>query len=429
MPEVKWERAGLVGAAIGVVAAGAAAGVALERVTVGRGMRRRARLALDATGPYGTLRGVPGTVAAEDGTELYYETEDVTPPGPEPVPTGRRGRRWLRRRAGAPKPLTVVFSHGYCLTQDAWHFQRAALRGTVRAVYWDQRSHGRSERGRDQEAGRPATIDQLGRDLKAVLDAAVPEGPVVLVGHSMGGMTVMAFADQFPEYVAERVAGVGFISTSAGKLGAVTLGLPAAGARAFRVLAPSVLRLLGSQADLVEKGRRATADLFTGIIKRYSFGSDVDPAVGRFAERLIESTPINVVAEFYPAFTAHEKGAALAVLAGLPGLVLAGDKDLLTPSAHSVEIAEKLPDAELLIVEGAGHMVVFERPEVVNAALARLIAHAADGVRAPVSQRLRDLAQDPAADLASDLTKDPAPDPTKDPAKDPARDLTTAGDA
>jgi pimeloyl-ACP methyl ester carboxylesterase len=401
MAEKTWERAGLVGAAIGVVAAGAAAGVALERVTVGRGMRRNARLVLDAAGPYGSLRGVPGTALAEDGTELYYETEEADPPAPAEQPH-RRGRNWLRRpgqgKAAEPLPVTVVFSHGYCLTQDSWHFQRAALRGAVRAVYWDQRSHGRSERGRDQRAGKPATIDQLGRDLRAVLDAAVPEGPVVLVGHSMGGMTVMAFADQFPAYIRERVAGAAFISTSTGKLAAVTLGLPAAGARAFRVLAPGVLRILGSQADLVERTRRATADLFAGLIKRYSFGSsDVDPVVGRFAERLIESTPIDVVAEFYPAFTEHEKGAALAVLDGLPGLVMAGDKDLLTPSGHSTEIAEKLPGAELVIVPGAGHLLLLERPELVNAALARLIAEAADSVHAPVAPRLRELASPPDA--------------------------------
>jgi pimeloyl-ACP methyl ester carboxylesterase len=389
---VKWERAGLLGAAIGVVAAGAAAGVAIERATVGRGMRRRAQLALDAAGPYGTLRGTPGTVAAEDGTELYFETEEAAPPEPAAAKPQKRG--WLRGRQAkpAPLPVTVVFSHGYCLSQDAWHFQRAALRGSVRAVYWDQRSHGRSERGRDQRAGGPATIDQLGRDLKAILDAAAPQGPVVLVGHSMGGMTVMAFADQFPDYVRERVAGVALLSTSAGKLAAVTLGLPAAGARAFRALAPSVLRVMGRQAELVEKGRRATADLFTGIIKRYSFGSqDVDPAVARFAERLIEATPIDVVAEFYPAFTEHEKAAALAVLDRLPALVLAGDKDLLTPSGHSADIAEKLPLAELAVVPEAGHLVLMERPDTVNAALAALIAKAADGVRSPVPQRLRDL--------------------------------------
>ncbi|MBM9504744.1 alpha/beta fold hydrolase [Actinacidiphila acididurans] len=395
MAEVKWERAGLVGAAIGVVAAGAAAGVAIERATVSRSVRRKARLALDAAGPYGTLRGTPGTAAAEDGTLLYYEVEEAEAPEPPAEPV-RRGRGWLRRqgvKAGPPPaPVTVVFCHGYCLSQDSWHFQRAALRGAVRAVYWDQRSHGRSERGRDQAAGRPVTIDQLGRDLKAVLDAVAPEGPLVLVGHSMGGMTVMALADQFPEYVKERVAGVALISTSAGKLAAVSFGLPAAGARAFRLLAPGVLKVLGSQADLVERGRRATADLFAGIVKRYSFGSqDVDPAVERFAERLIEATPIDVVAEFYPAFALHDKVDALAGFTAVPALVLAGDKDLLTPSAHSAEIAEKLPDAELVVVEGAGHLVIMERPDLVNNRLASVVAQAADAVRAPVPQELRDL--------------------------------------
>ncbi|MDJ0340616.1 alpha/beta hydrolase [Streptomyces sp. PH10-H1] len=388
----KWERAGkqagFVGAAIGVVAAGAAAGVALERLTVGRGMRRKARLALDAAGPYGALRGRPGTVAAEDGTELYYEVEDVV----EPPVAQRRGWTGIFKRTGAPEPLTVVFCHGYCLNQDAWHFQRAALRGSVRAVYWDQRSHGRSERGRDQLEGKPATIDQLGRDLKAVLDAVAPSGPLVLVGHSMGGMTIMALADQFPELVTARVAGVVFVGTSAGKLGAMTMGLPAAGARAFRVLAPSVLRILGTQVDLVERGRRATADLFAGIIKRYSFASDVDASVARFAERLIEGTTIDVVAEFYPAFIQHEKADALAVLDGKPALVLAGDTDLLTPSDHSADIAERLPAAELVIVRNAGHLVMLEYPELVNGQLAALLARAADAVQAPLPQAVRELA-------------------------------------
>ena len=372
-------KAGWVGAAIGVVAAGAAAGVALERATVGRGIRQKARLALDATGPYGSLRGTPGRVAAEDGTEIYYEIDEVDESAAVPSPPARRRRLKLGRfrRNGASAPLTLVFSHGYCLNQDAWHFQRAALRGIVRAVYWDQRSHGRSEHGRDQAEGGPATIDQLGRDLKRVIDAAAPEGPLVLIGHSMGGMTVMALAEQFPELIHERVAGVAFVGTSSGKLAAVTFGLPAVGARAFRVLAPGVLRLLGAQADLVERGRRATADLFAGIIKRYSFGSDdVDPAVARFAERMIEATPIDVVAEFYPAFTEHDKTEALGHFKDLPVLVLAGVGDLVTPSEHSEAMADLLPDAELVLVPDAGHLVMLEHPEVVTDRLADLLTRA-----------------------------------------------------
>ncbi|MEU9094646.1 alpha/beta fold hydrolase [Streptomyces sp. NPDC087901] len=377
-----WRRAGIAGAAIGVIAAGAAAGVAVERLTVGRGMRKRARLALDATGPYGSLRGMPGRAAADDGTELYYEIDEVdpgsgtgtggTPPGSA---AGPRRRRLFGRKA--PAPVTVVFSHGYCLSQDSWHFQRAALRGIVRTVHWDQRSHGRSERGRAQAQGVHVGIDQLGRDLKAVIDAAVPEGPVVLVGHSMGGMTIMALADQYPALMRDRVAAVAFVGTSSGKLGEVSFGLPVAGVNAVRRVLPGVLKALGSQAELVERGRRATADLFAGLIKRYSFGSrDVDPAVERFAERLIESTPIDVVAEFYPAFAEHDKSNALPLFRDVPVLILAGDKDLVTPSSHSEAIADQLPDAELVIVPDAGHLVMLEHPETVTDRLADLLVRA-----------------------------------------------------
>ncbi|MER6417488.1 alpha/beta hydrolase [Streptomyces sp. NPDC001137] len=370
-----WRRAtGIAGAAIGVVAAGAAAGVAIERLTVGRGMRKKARLALDSTGPYGALRGTPGKATADDGTELYYEVDDVDP---DAVPAlGPRRRRLFGRKA--PAPVTVVFSHGYCLNQDSWHFQRAALRGVVRTVHWDQRSHGRSGRGVQQvQDGVPVSIDQLGRDLKAVIDAAAPNGPIVLVGHSMGGMTMMALADQYPELIRERVVAVAFVGTSSGRLGEVNFGLPVAGVNAVRRVLPGVLKALGQQAALVEKGRRATADLFAGIIKRYSFASrDVDPAVARFAERMIEGTPIDVVAEFYPAFTEHDKTEALVRFADLPVLVLAGIGDLVTPSEHSEAIADLLPDAELVLVPDAGHLVMLEHPEVVTDRLADLLTRA-----------------------------------------------------
>ncbi|CAM5539300.1 Alpha/beta hydrolase OS=Streptomyces cyaneofuscatus OX=66883 GN=G3I52_16125 PE=4 SV=1 [Streptomyces cyaneofuscatus] len=217
-------------------------------------------------------------------------------------------------------------------------------------------------------------IDQLGRDLKAVIDAAAPEGRIVLVGHSMGGMTMMALADQYPALIRDRVAAVAFVGTSSGKLGEVNFGLPVAGVRAVRRVLPGVLRALGTQAELVEKGRRATADLFAGLIKRYSFSSrDVDPAVARFAERLIESTPIDVVAEFYPAFTEHDKSGALPAFRDVPVLILAGEKDLVTPSSHSEAIADVLPEAELILVPDAGHLVMLEHPETVTDRLADLL--------------------------------------------------------
>ncbi|MCU7824331.1 alpha/beta fold hydrolase [Kitasatospora sp. DSM 101779] len=426
-------RAGLIGISLGVVAAGAAAGVAIERLTVGREMRRRAREELDAAAPYGSLRGRPRTVTAPDGTELYVELDgtgwDATVSGPsgqdaqlgQPEDEGQRRRAWFTRRRGTasadrpdrtglpgllggtgalaragrpakaapadtPPPLTVVFCHGYCLNQDSWHFQRAAFREGLRLVFWDQRSHGRSERSRSYLAGEPASIDQLGGDLKAVLDAVVPEGPIVLVGHSMGGMTVMALADQHPDLFRERVAGVGLVGTLAGDWDSVTLGLPAAGARLLRKLAPATVKLLGRQVELVEATRRIGADVAAVFYRRFSFGSkDVDPQVVRFAEQLLDATPIDVVAEFYPAFGLHDKKAALAALDGIPVLVLAGTEDLLTPPAHSEEIARALPGAELVVLPETGHLLMLERPDEVDRHLTGLLQRAAGhaGVPAP----------------------------------------------
>ncbi|WP_084704833.1 alpha/beta fold hydrolase [Phaeacidiphilus oryzae] len=404
-------RAGWLGVSVGVVAAGAAAGVAVERLTTGRVMRQRARAELDAAAPFGSLRGEVHTVAAEDGTELHVEVDEPTAfelavgpvlgpvPGSaaggaeaageaareaaEPLPRRatarlagalRRPVAALRRLTGGAEPPTVVFCHGYALNLDSWHFQRAALRDTHRLVLWDQRSHGRSERSRSHLAGEPAAIDQLGRDLRAVLDAVAPTGPLVLVGHSMGGMTVLSLARQYPELFRDRVAGVALIGTSSGDLAGTTFGLPAAGAKVFHRIAPGVLRALGKQSALVERGRRIGAELAAPFYRKYSFGSpDVDPAVARFAERMLDGTPIDVVAEFFPAIAAYDERAALPVLRGLPVLVLTGTRDLLTPPGHAEVIAAELPEAELVLVEDAGHLVMLERPDVVDELLSELI--------------------------------------------------------
>ena len=104
-------------------------------------------------------------------------------------------------------PVTVVFVHGFTLSMDSFHFQRRELGDAARLVFYDQRSHGSSGRSEPEHC----TIDQLGQDLYAVLQAVASNGPVVLVGHSMGGMTILALADQHPELFGDRVVGVALL--------------------------------------------------------------------------------------------------------------------------------------------------------------------------------------------------------------------------
>ncbi len=343
------KRAGLIGAAIGTVGAvGVGAAVAARRYAVGRA---RLRPDPDAGEPFGELRGRPTTVMAADGVPLHVEID-----GPDDA------------------PLTVVFCHGYCLTQDSWHYQRRDLgrRGDVRMVFWDQRSHGRS--GRSDLAH--ATIDQCGDDLLAVLEATTgPGDAVLLAGHSMGGMTIMALADRHPElFESGRIAGVALINTSSGELGELTLGLPMAFGKVFKAAAPHIVNGLSRRAALVERGRRVGADIAFVITRRIAFADkSVSPAVVAFLERMIQATPIDVIAEFYPTLVAHDKPGSLDVLRRVPGLVVVGDADRLTPPAHGRAIAAALPDAELVEVADGGHVVMLEHPVTVTEALVRLI--------------------------------------------------------
>lgn len=350
-------RAGLLSLGVGLAAAGVGAvlGTAAERLAVGRPLLARgddSRSGDYAQGqPLGALHAPPVAVTADDGIVLYAEVDEL----PD----------------GAEADVTVVFSHGYCLSLDSWHFQRAALRGRYRMVFWDQRGHGRSQRGPEDSAN----VDQLGRDLARVVEATAPTGPLVLVGHSMGGMTVMSYAAHHRDEFGKRVVGAALVGTSSGGLSSVDFGLNRVGLAVQRV-GPAALSLLARRPGLVERGRRIGSDLEQVLVRRFSYASDVDEELVRFTADMIANTRIEVVNDFFPAFSAHDKREALAALDGIETLVLVGDQDLLTPAAHSEDIVRLVPHAEHVVVRDGGHLVMLEHPELVTPHLQALVERA-----------------------------------------------------
>jgi pimeloyl-ACP methyl ester carboxylesterase len=394
----KGRRAGVLGAAVGVVAAGAALGFTVERLTIGRAVRRMAEIH-DPGEPFGTLRGDPQTVTSTDGVELYVEVDE--PRGWAAVPPrsangqGQAGgsaagglaaaMRSAREAASpsaapagnAPRP-TLLFTHGFCLPQDCWHYQRAEFSATHRMVFWDQRGHGRSERPPRDEKGspKPVTIDQLGEDLYAVLQATCPEGPVILIGHSMGGMTIMALAARHPELFGERIIGTALISTSAGRFQDIAFGLPRPSAKLLHRTTPAMLELLAKQTGLVERGRALGGDLGLVLTRRYAFGSEVPESLVRYTQDLIQSTPIDVIADFYPVFGRLDMSEAVPVFDRVPTLVLGGANDLVLPVAHSEALADAIPSADYVVLPNAGHAVILEHPDEVGAALRTLVERA-----------------------------------------------------
>lgn len=352
-----WRLIGL-GAGLAAAGVGVAAGVTADRV---RSRRREAEAVFDREGLdlLGKVHGEEYELHTDDGVRLHVEVDE---PGP--------------REASAVPALTVVLVHGYGLSSQSWHFQRLALRGRYRVVTYDQRGHGRSEPG---PAGS-ARISRLAQDLDAVLHAYVPEGPVVLVGHSMGGMTVMKLAELRPELFGTRVFGVGLVATSAGDLSTLDFGLPGGGA--VTRVAPNLLALLARQPQLVLRGRRMVADVERLIVKRWSFASPVPTELTRFVARIIADTSLEVVADYLPGFSEHDAKDALAVLEDVPTLVLVGDRDLMTPPKHSEAIVQRLPKAQHVVVKPAGHLVMLEHPDVVTGHLLDLVARARRAARA-----------------------------------------------
>ncbi|MGI8888312.1 MAG: alpha/beta fold hydrolase [Nocardioidaceae bacterium] len=348
---------GLTGALIGVVATGAAAGILAERTALAR---RRAARPVEGLG---SLRGERHTVMADDGVELFAEIDDLTP------------------GATAQAQITVVFVHAYAVNLDSWHYQRAALRGSYRLVFFDQRSHGRS--GRSSRAN--STIDQTGRDLAKVIEQLVPHDRLVLVGHSMGGMTILALADQCPDLFQDRVAGVALVATSAEGLTAEVLGLPGLPGRVIHRLTPALVATLARTPRLVETGRRATSDIGSVMTRKLAFGGPVAQELVDFTDSMLTATPFEVVAEFFPGFGTHDKREALQVLQSVPSIVICGSGDSITPIDLSHHLGELAGSEEVVELSGAGHMVILERPIEVTAAIERLIGRAAGRSLDPTS--------------------------------------------
>ncbi|MEU8049325.1 alpha/beta fold hydrolase [Micromonospora haikouensis] len=343
--------AGVVGAAVGVAAAGLAAGVVSERALV-------RRLKADPADPYaGEVFGQQRCDEAfrlelPDGTDIHVEVVEPT----RPVP-------------GHP---TVVLVHGFCLDMGTFHFQRKMLaeRGEHRIVAYDQPGHGRSGRLETGEYDLAA----LGRTLRRVIDRTAPEGPLVLVGHSMGGMTIMAFAELYPELFGDRVVGTVLMATSGGLLAETKLVAPALLGRVGAPVLYMVSNATRYGGPAIDAARKSTSNVAWLLTRKYGFGTPrPSPALVSYVELMNSRTSADTVTRYLRTLATHSRYPALAALAGTPVLVVVGDKDMITPVTHSEEIVRRLPHAEYLKIHDSGHVVMLEHADEVNGALARFL--------------------------------------------------------
>ena len=350
---------------------GAAASAVGERFRVARGGFR----SVDAPDGWAHVPTESLVVSTEDGVALHVEID-----APE---TASRARPHLGGR-----PPTVVLVHGFALSMQSWVLQRRALiHHGFRVVTYDQRGHGRS--------GQPdldrCNVAQLGRDLSAVLDATCPSGPVVLVGHSMGGMSIMSYAGQHPDLVRERVLAVALVSTSSGGAAMTEMGLGPAVGKLVGSVGPGVLTRLSRHSGPIGMLRKVGRGVQNAVVERWAFDSPVSDDLVDLVATMIFETPFDVMAAFLPDIHALDVNKDLAPLTGVETLVMNGAGDLLTPPSHSEEIVRRIPGAEHVVVQDAGHILMLEHPQLVTQQLLMLISRAQRAVTegVPVSSKPR----------------------------------------
>jgi pimeloyl-ACP methyl ester carboxylesterase len=269
----------------------------------------------------------------------------------------------------ADAPLTILLAHCWTLNQHDWHYQVRDLLQEfghrVRIVTWDHRGHGESDPAATRADCR---IELLARDMGELVDAIAPEGKLLLAGHSIGGMTLMELAVQRPDIVGRAVAAA-FVSTSAGDIDKVTLGLPEMGTR-LRAQIPRILAL--RSRTLSRKARRRAPIIERMIVRRFVFGRPMRLADAALTvEGLINSSADTVVG-FYEDFITHDRIDAVKAYDDIPVRVLVGTRDVLTPPSHARKLADHIHGAELVVAPDAGHMLPLERDALVSGTLIKL---------------------------------------------------------
>jgi pimeloyl-ACP methyl ester carboxylesterase len=318
-----------------IVTAGIAAG-ALASGVVGRAvLSRHRRVDPEALEDLSALPPEDlGTVASFDGTELAV------------------------RAAGDPAHPMLVFVHGFSLDMTTWHYQWTGLSDRYRCVLFDFRSHGRSARAASGDLSPLA----FGRDLAAVLDAVVPDGPAVVIGHSMGGMSILATAQARPDLFAGRVAGAVFVGTASsdlllGAMGSVT-----------QLLRPRLGSLVQA-AQRVNRLRRyavsSRGDLSHVFTRMTQFGPEASPALVDHIVELAARAPSDVWTDGLVGLMDMDLRDAVRHVR-VPSLVVVGEHDRVTPPAAAVQLTAALPDGRLEVIAGAGHLPMLERHEDVN---------------------------------------------------------------
>jgi pimeloyl-ACP methyl ester carboxylesterase len=329
---VNWKK----GFATAGTVVGVGAGLVMQHSTVAK----RRRHDPEGAERFGSRRGIRSRkLALADGGELFVEEV-----GPE---TDR----------------AAVFIHSSAMRTDVWHYQIPGI-GSHRLVFYDLRGHGLSH----PKGAAPFTIRQLAEDLLEVIDATgIRE--VVLVGHSIGGMIALEFCEERPELLDSLVKGLVLANTTY-RPAVESLGLGGAAISRMERFTRRPLDVLGNHAVPIDRLRNVLppSDLFFLAVSVATFGPSASARQIDLIYDMMSETGTDVLFDLMKAYRHFDVRDCLDRLT-VPALVIGGTHDRLTLPSASVYLAEHMPQAQLQLLEGCGHMSMLERHEEFNAML------------------------------------------------------------
>jgi pimeloyl-ACP methyl ester carboxylesterase len=285
------------------------------------------------------------------------------------------GTRLHTQVFGPEDGYPLVLAHGITCAIRVWAYQIAELATDYRVIAFDARGHGRS--GLPKRGGY--SLAHLASDVDAVLEATLAPGErAVIAGHSMGGMAIAAWSDQYRHKVEARADAVALINTTTGDLLREVRLLPVpAPFAAVRVLGARALVNIFGSFSVPPAVRRATREM----ISMLAVGADAEPEVGKLIYDLFNATSPAGRGGCGKALV-DALGRRHVSLAGLtvPTLVIGSERDRLTPLVQSRRIAAAVPNLVELVVLPGGHCSMLERPAEVNREL-RALAESSAGSR------------------------------------------------
>lgn len=281
-------------------------------------------------------RGAGQVIGLSNGSDIYVE---------------------VLGRAEGP---TLILTHGWAMDSSIWHYAKLALGRSFRIIVWDLPGLGQSK--------GPISLENFAANLGSLIEWA-GASKVVLVGHSIGGMTIQTLARDHPTLFVDRVAGVVLLNTTYTNP-LKTMILPRLMQSIRWPLLEPVMRLTILLEPLAWLS--AWQSYLSGtahLANRVGFGKGVTRSQLNHVTLLAtKNRPGNIEKGNLAMFRWDASGAIARV--GVPTLLLAGAVDIVTKPEASGDIAHQAPAVSLKVIQDVNHMGMLERADEYNAEIA-----------------------------------------------------------